>query len=169
MLISPFGLKGSRQRQLLGGRETCLYLSLCLADGRLLTVKYINWGFPGGSDSKKSSCSVGDLGWEDLLERGTPTTPVFWPGEFHGLYGPWGHKELDTTEQLSHMQIYNCQRVIALPAKIIPEASPSYLVLVKSTYSCTMPKVSHFKQNFLCHSTKACLLIYKESIRDDFK
>ena len=25
-------------------------------------------------------------------------TPVFWPGEFHGLYSPWGHKESDTTE-----------------------------------------------------------------------
>jgi len=24
--------------------------------------------------------------------------PVFWPGEFHGLYSPWGHKESDTTE-----------------------------------------------------------------------
>ena len=28
-------------------------------------------------------------------------TPVFWPGEFHGLYSPWGHKVLDTTERLS--------------------------------------------------------------------
>ena len=28
-------------------------------------------------------------------------TPVFWPGEFHGLYSPWGHKESDTTEWLS--------------------------------------------------------------------
>ena len=28
-------------------------------------------------------------------------TPVFWPGEFHGLYSPWGHKQLDTTERLS--------------------------------------------------------------------
>ena len=27
--------------------------------------------------------------------------PVFWPGEFHGLYSPWGLKELDTTKQLS--------------------------------------------------------------------
>ena len=27
-------------------------------------------------------------------------TPVFWPGEFHGLYSPWGRKELDTTERL---------------------------------------------------------------------
>ena len=26
-------------------------------------------------------------------------TPVFWPREFHGL--PWGHKELDMTEQLA--------------------------------------------------------------------
>ena len=24
-------------------------------------------------------------------------TPVFWPGEFHGLYSPWGHKDLDMT------------------------------------------------------------------------
>ena len=28
-------------------------------------------------------------------------TPVFWPGEFHGLYSPWGCKVLDTTEWLS--------------------------------------------------------------------
>ena len=27
-------------------------------------------------------------------------TSVFWPGEFHGLYSPWGHKESDTTERL---------------------------------------------------------------------
>ena len=28
-------------------------------------------------------------------------TPVIWPGEFHGLYSLWGHKESDTTERLS--------------------------------------------------------------------
>ena len=28
-------------------------------------------------------------------------TPVYWPGEFHGLYSPWGPKELDMTEWLS--------------------------------------------------------------------
>ena len=26
---------------------------------------------------------------------------VFWPGEFYGLYSPWGHKESDRTELLS--------------------------------------------------------------------
>ena len=30
------------------------------------------------------------LGWEDPLEKGKTTAPVFWPGEFHGLYSPWG-------------------------------------------------------------------------------
>ena len=27
-------------------------------------------------------------------------TPVFWPGEFHRFYSPWGCKELDTTERI---------------------------------------------------------------------
>ena len=29
---------------------------------------------------------MGDLDWEDPLEKGKATTPVFWSGEFHGLY-----------------------------------------------------------------------------------
>ena len=41
------------------------------------------------------------LGWEDPLEKGMLPTPVFWPGESHGLYSLWGLKESDTTEQLS--------------------------------------------------------------------
>ena len=28
-------------------------------------------------------------------------TPVFWPGELHGLHSPWGHQESDITECLS--------------------------------------------------------------------
>ena len=28
-------------------------------------------------------------------------TPVFWPGEFHGLYSLWSGKDLDTTKWLS--------------------------------------------------------------------
>ena len=42
------------------------------------------------------------LGWEDPLERWERLpTPVFWPGQFHGLYSPWDRKESDTTDQLS--------------------------------------------------------------------
>ena len=34
---------------------------------------------------------VGSLGWENLIpwRRVRLPTPVFWPGEFHGLYSPW--------------------------------------------------------------------------------
>ena len=37
---------------------------------------------------------VGKVPWR----RERLPTPVFWPGEFHGLYSLWGRKELDTTE-----------------------------------------------------------------------
>ena len=68
-------------------------------------------GFPGGSDSKESACSMGDSGlipgsgrfpWRNEWQP----TPVFLPGEFHGqrnLAGlsPRGCKELDTNERLT--------------------------------------------------------------------
>ena len=41
---------------------------------------------------------VGKIPWR----RERLPTPVFWPGEFHGLYSPWGCKELDLTKPLSH-------------------------------------------------------------------
>ena len=40
---------------------------------------------------------VGKIPWK----RERLPAPVFWPGQFHGLYSPWGRKESDTTEQLS--------------------------------------------------------------------
>ena len=66
-------------------------------------------GFPGCTSGKEPAfqgrrCTrhrfnswVGKILWrrERLL------TPVFWLGEFHGLYSPWVHKELDMTELLS--------------------------------------------------------------------
>ena len=41
------------------------------------------------------------LGWEDPLEKGTAIHSSTLAWRFHGLYSPWGHKELDMTEQLS--------------------------------------------------------------------
>ena len=63
-------------------------------------------GFPGSSAGKEFACSARDpssipgsgrFPWR----RDKLPTPVFWPGEFHGLYSPWGCKESDTTERLS--------------------------------------------------------------------
>ena len=45
---------------------------------------------------------VGKVPWR----RQRLTIPVLWPGEFHGLYSPWGHKELDITERLSLTHIH---------------------------------------------------------------
>ena len=59
-------------------------------------------GLPCESAGKESTCNVGNpwvgkIPWR--MER--LPTPVFWTGEFLGLYSPWGHKELDMTERLS--------------------------------------------------------------------
>ena len=51
---------------------------------------------------------VGKIPWR----REWQPTPVLLPGEFHGQrrlagYSPSGHKELDTTERLTHMMLCN--------------------------------------------------------------
>ena len=57
------------------------------------------------SADKESACNAGDLGLIPRLGRSPGEgnrypSPVFWPEEFHGLYSPWGRKEVDTPEQL---------------------------------------------------------------------
>ena len=74
-------------------------------------------GFPGDLNSKESACSAGDLDSIPGLGRS--------PGGGHGNtlqdsglenprgqrtlagYHPWGHRELDTTEQLSTAHTYS--------------------------------------------------------------
>ena len=76
---------------------------ICWRRNRLLTSVFL--GFPDSSDGKSPpECGrpgfdpwVGKIPWRK--ER-LPTL-VFWPGEFQGMYSPWGHKELDTIERLS--------------------------------------------------------------------
>ena len=63
-------------------------------------------GFLGVSAGKESACNAGDLGSIPGLGRSPwrrerQPIPIFWPGEFHGLYSPWGCKQLDTTQLLS--------------------------------------------------------------------
>ena len=89
-------------------------LNLCTHENpqskhRIFLIERCPWyiqDFPGISASKESTCNAGDL---DLIPglgsfpwgRERLPTSVFWPREFHGLYSPWDHKELDMTEQLS--------------------------------------------------------------------
>ena len=44
---------------------------------------------------------VRSLGCEDPLEKGKATHSSILAWKIQGLYSPWGHKESDTTEQLS--------------------------------------------------------------------
>ena len=73
-------------------------------------------GLPGGSDGKESACNVGDLGSIPGLGRslggghGNPLQDSCLENP-HGQrslagYSPWGHKELDMTEQLSTWKDY---------------------------------------------------------------
>ena len=52
---------------------------------------------------------VGKIPWR----RERLPNPVFWPGEFHGLYTPWGCKESDTTFFDFHFP-NNLSRIIPL-------------------------------------------------------
>ena len=79
---------------------------ICWRRDRLPTPVFL--GFPCGSAGKESACNARDLGLIPRLgrfpwRRERLPTLVFWSGEFHGLYRPWGHKELDLTEQVSLM------------------------------------------------------------------
>ena len=69
-----------------------LSLSLSVTDSSasqvLLFLQNLQRGRPGFDPW------VGKIPWR----RERLPTPVFWLGEFHGLYSPWGRTESDTTE-----------------------------------------------------------------------
>ena len=75
-------------------------------------------GFPGGSVGKESACNAGDVGSNPGPGRAPGekhghsfcSTPVFLPGESHGLrslagYSPQDRKESDITEATEHALI----------------------------------------------------------------
>ena len=73
-------------------------------------------------------------------------TPIFLPGEFHGQrslagYSPWGCKESDTTEQLTHTPLENTE-VLYFLTKIIFLGSwnPSFDLGSNKRVSCTDPE-----------------------------
>ena len=69
-----------------------------------------------------------------LWRRERLPTPVFWPGECHGLYSPWGCKESDTTEWLSlHTDVEQIE--IGVDSSIV-----FYLMTESSTHKDTHSK-----------------------------
>ena len=89
-------------------------------------------GFPDSSVDKKIclQCErprfdpwVGKIPWR----RERLPTPVFWPGEFHGLYSPWGCNKLDTTECLSLSKDNRTSKLISQGCKGRNETALSFL------------------------------------------
>ena len=83
----------------------------------LLVYNYSPWGLPSGSDSKESDCNVGDPGLIPESGRspgegnGNPLQcsclENFMDGETWWVARPWGCKESDTTEWLTHTHNYS--------------------------------------------------------------
>jgi len=81
----------------------------------IILVLSVAMGFSGSSAGKESACNAGD--WFDswvgkiCWRRDRLPISVFWPGEFHGLYRPWGCKGSDTTEWL--LLSVKCGRILS--------------------------------------------------------
>ena len=71
-------------------------------------------GFPSSSASKEFTCNAGHLGLIPGLGQSLGEGngyPLQLPREFHGQrslvgYSPWGHKESDLIERLTHTHTY---------------------------------------------------------------
>ena len=102
-------MKRSLNRQ----QRVCIYIHTHMITAYAVCICYsevvrhpVVLGFTFGSAGKESASDAGNLGfhlWVGKIpwRRERLPTPVLWPGEFHGLYSPWGHKESGMTEQLS--------------------------------------------------------------------
>ena len=86
----------------------CLFVScllirtLVIAFGAYL---YLVWASPVAQlvENLPVVCETWFVPWVGKIPWRRERIPilVFWAGEFHELYSLWGHKESDTTEQLS--------------------------------------------------------------------
>ena len=93
-------------------------------------------GFSGGSDSKESACSVGNLGLIPGLER-SPGEGNGYPLQYSGLEnfmdrGVWqavvhGVKESDTTKRLSLPSLLHCFEAHLLVTYLVSSLSFLYL------------------------------------------
>ena len=88
----------------------CQWKKKCYLGSLSMTI---HGDFLGGLEGKESACNAGDLGsisWVGKIPCRSEwqPTPVFLPRESHeqrslASYGPWGRKEVDMTEQPTHM------------------------------------------------------------------
>ena len=100
---------------------------------RRAECSFVNlWGFPGCARGKEPACQCTrhKRCWFDLWVRKIPwrrkwlPTPVFLPGEFHGLWGLARVTKLSTTEQLT-LSLFS-PHIPYAPASLDLASSTSY-------------------------------------------
>ena len=128
-------------------------------------------GFPGGSDSKESACSEGELGihpWAGTIQwrRKWQPTPVILPGESRGQrslagYSPCSHKESNTTEWLTLSLSLNSTCSFGLWRSIWLLPWSSAFLHSTSVDKLTLP-IASTPLSFLEHSLKDILGLTNE-------
>ena len=126
-------------------------------------ITYQLLGFPSSSDGKASACNAGGPGSITGLGRspgeGNGNPLQFLPGEFHGQkslegYNPWGHKELDTTEQLTHTHTHTHTSVIKKPSVFpintlrLKIAGHSFLLIIPLLWLGQHCRIKHKEHSF---------------------
>ena len=76
-------------------RDITLPTTVCLVKAMAFPV--VTYGCESQT-VKKAECQRIDAFELWCWRREQLPISVFWPGEFHGLYSPWGHKKSDVTE-----------------------------------------------------------------------
>ena len=71
-------------------------------------------------------------------------TLVFWPGEFHGLYSPWGCKESDTAEWFHSLKVL----LLSMFLRLYPSVHLSILYYIHSIYCTRYYKSSQLHTKF---------------------
>ena len=74
---------------------TAIFIPACVSTSLAFHTRY--------SAYKLNKCSL------DVLPSQFGTSPIFWPGEFHVLYSPWGLRESGMTERLSLSPLFHVQ------------------------------------------------------------
>ena len=71
--------------------------SPCFGSSGASQVTLVVENLPANAGDVRDIGSIPGFGTIPWKRERLPT-PAFWPGDFHGLYSPLGHKELDMTE-----------------------------------------------------------------------
>ena len=92
---------------------------------------------------------VQSLGREDPWRRRWQSTPVFLPGKAHGWrslagYSPWGHKESDMTERLTHTHDVSEFSPSLAPDSFGCMSSSNYLLLFDVNLKISIGSVQSF-------------------------